>query len=190
MGLFGGGNSSATTNNISTSTTNNNYRDNQLAVQNGVGISGDGNSYTSNSWADNSLKMTVNDSSNRSTTNTTYVTDMGAMKIAGDIATNAVNKLSGSTDTLARFMAEGQKNALDYGFKLTNNALDAVGASQHITTDLMKKNSDLAGLAVQKVQDAYKTAGDAASGKTLGDFKYIAIGLVVVLGFLAWKRKA
>lgn len=164
--------------------------DRRQALQDSIGISGDGSSITTNTsnYADNSFKQTtnVNDSSVRNTT--TNITDGGAIAGAFDTAKAISGMMLQGQNKIIDANSKLGDNALEFATKQANNAFELVGKNEHFTADLLKKNADLAQLAVGKVGEAWQTAKVAESGKTLGDFKYIVFGLIGVFALLAYKR--
>ncbi|WP_028451234.1 hypothetical protein [Chitinilyticum aquatile] len=172
----------------STDQTVNNY-DRRVAVQDGLGISGDGNS--------------VDMSNNSTNTLTQTTTDHGAIAGAIDITKEALQSNSASLQAALDAAAKSQQSSYQFSTKIADNAFSAIGDAQHITATMGKNvidavmaannkvtsaTQEVNRLAVSEVANAWNNAKAAADGKSLGDFKYLIWAGAALVLLMVWKK--
>lgn len=154
MGLFGGGNSSS-------NQTTNNY-DKRVAVQDGIGITGDANSIFTSS------------------NTTTNITDSG---IVSRGLTTVDKALSGGLDTVG--------NTVDRALKSVDlsSANQAQGFSQLLgaAESLWNKSEGLIGQTQKSVADAYMAANTDAKG-SLDNKTIIVLAVAGAVALFAMKK--
>ncbi|WP_028452898.1 hypothetical protein [Chitinilyticum aquatile] len=174
---MGSKSSNSTTQNITTN-------DRQIAVDNGLGIAGDGNILT----------ITTNNTS----------TDHGAIEEAAKITLQSIDANSTALKDVLTANALSQKQAYDFSLKVNDSAFAAIGEAHSVTgkisSEAMKavenanktaltetekawsKADETNRLAVQSINSAWNNAKAAADGKTLGDLKPIMFAVIGVFG--------
>lgn len=136
--------------------------DRRQALDNSVGISGDGSSI---------------DLSNRSV-NYNISTDQGAIAGAVDILKSSIDANKSAFQTYADNLAGGQKNALDFGVHVTDSAFASVKQANDSTAEVAR-------IAMANNADAWN---NAKTGNGLGDMKYVLYAFAAVFGLMMWKR--
>lgn len=155
--------------------------DRRQALDGSLGISGD---FSTIDLSNRSVTNTTSnvDLSNRSTNNTTTnisYTDQGAIQGAVSVLNNSI---AANKDTFGKFadtMGASEKNALDFGVRVTDDAFAAVKQSGDSTAEIAR-------IAMANTADAWN---NAKTGAGLGDYKYVAYAALGVFALMAWKRR-
>lgn len=167
MGLFSKSSSSTTQ-----LVTNN---DNRQALEGSIGISGDGSSIA------------------LSTVNNIQMLDGGAIAAGRDVTLAAIATNRAATESAIYGLNAGNKNALDFGQRVTDSAFKAIGADRDVTNkvvnDALKLISDNSAVAQRNTSEAWKQAIDAKNGTAMGDYKIIFLAIAGVFGLWALKGR-
>lgn len=141
--------------------------DKRVAVNSGLGISGDSNSVVINSL------------------------DGGALKVAADATKTAITENGKTTLAALTAMKDSSKNAFDFGTKVFDTAFEAMGevnnSAETKMLEAMKMVNGNAAAAMSQVAGAWNDAKAAADGKSLGDFKWVLAGVALVALAMIWK---